>query len=129
MNFRLSGPEAISDGQSAAPCGGNSRPTERRKQRLCIAVRNRKNRDLGDCWGISDSKPLRTLGRTYARRERIAWIYRHVCDRPALNALCWTHGSGRKDITAGVTIVSRIRVDQASDRAMLGSDLWLDPPP
>src|SRR5207302_9883834 len=72
---------------------------------------------------------LRLLRRPDARSERIPWIRRHVGNATPLNAVTRPHRSFGEDVAIGITVVSRIGVDQAANGAMLRGDLRLDPAP
>ena len=64
-----------------------------------------------------------------ARAERIAGMNRHVHDAAALHALLRPERSLRIHVARVVAVVSRVRVDEAGDRAVLVGDLGLDAAP
>ncbi len=64
-----------------------------------------------------------------ARRQRIARIHRQIHHASALHAVTRPHRSVRKHRSHRVTVVSRIRIDQTADRAVLGGEFRLDAAP
>src|SRR5205085_10651320 len=76
-----------------------------------------------------DVEPLRIGGCADAGRQGVAGKERHVCDRTALRAPFGPKRALRIDIALIITIVTRIGIDDAADRAVLGRDLRLDVAP
>ena len=64
-----------------------------------------------------------------ARAQRIAGMNRHVHHAAALHALLRPERSLRIHVARVVAVVSRVRVDEAADRAVLVGDLGLDAAP
>src|SRR5258705_2779986 len=129
MNFGRPGAEAISDRKASAPRSWSDRASKCSEQRLRIAIGNRKHRYLGDGCGLRDCEALRILRSSDSWRERVSRIDGHIRNRAALNPLRGAHGSIGENAPTGVSIVSRIGIDQAPDRAVLGRYLWVDTAP
>jgi hypothetical protein len=115
--------------QAAAPVGGHHAPLERRQELLGVPVRERQYRNLQDRRGGLAGQAPGTLGRPHAGGQRIARIERHVGDRAALKCLRRARRAPRIGVGHRVTVVARIRVDDAADRATLVRQLRLEPPP
>ena len=65
-----------------------------------------------------------------SRCKRVSWIRSgEIQDAASLNAVRGTHGALGEDVLDGVTVVTRIGINQAADRAVLSGDLGLDAAP
>src|SRR4029077_18884464 len=64
-----------------------------------------------------------------ARRERVAWIVRHVRDAAALNSIGRAEGAGGECLSLIKPIFMRIGEYEAADSAVFGSNLGLDAAP
>ena len=62
-------------------------------------------------------------------RQRIAGIKRHVRDAAALHAVLGPPGACGERLALKETVLMRIGIDQAADRAMLGGHFRLDAAP
>src|SRR4030095_12830306 len=99
------------------------------EDRRRVAIRNRQHRDLQDRLRILDAILLPAGLAPPPRRERIAGVDRHVHDAAALRAKLGAIWAAGIDIARVVTVIAGIRVDQATDRAVLVGDLRLDSAP
>ena len=129
VHARRSGAEVIGDRKRAAPIGRSDRTSEVAQQRKRVAVRNRQHRDLRDHVDIFSVEALRIRGRAHAGRERIAGMDRHIHHRSALRAVFVAVGAFRIDVSLVVAVVTRIGVDDAANRAVLGGDFRFDSAP
>ncbi len=126
--FRRPRPHVITQRQRSAPFFGSIRPRDRRQQRLRIRIRNRQNRDLLDHRRIFNRQTLRIFRGAHSGSQWISRIIR-VLYAPALYAVLGTERSFRKYVSLGVSIIFRIGIDQAANRAMLRRNFRFDPTP
>ena len=129
MDARRTSAKAIGDRQGPAPSWWSNRTAHGGEQGLRVTIRNGQHGNLGDRGSIFDRQALRVGGGADTRRKRIAGIKGHVCDAAALHALSGTVSALRKNGALGVSVVMRIGIDQAADRAVLGGNLGLDAAP
>ena len=129
MNFGGTRADAIRDRQSAAPCFGNDRAGDRRKQRQRIAIGNRYHGNRCGRRSVFDRQTLRIRGRADARRERIAHELGRILHAAALHAFTRTQTTLRIRFPGRVAVVTRIGINDAADRAMFGGDFRLDSAP
>lgn len=123
------GPEVVGDGQGAPPGCGRHRAAERLQQWQGVGVRDGQDGDLRERLGLRELGPLGLFRGRHARRQRVTGINRHVGDRPALGRVLAAPATLRIHVTLSVPIVAGLRVDQATDRPVLGGDLGLDATP
>ena len=129
MHLRRPGPEVIRDRKRPAPRVRRHRSAQRLQQRKRIGVRDRHHRNLHQRRRLFARQALGVLGGADVGGERVAGEDGHVEDGAALGAEFGTPGALRIHVTLRVAVVSRIRVDQASDGAAFGGDLRLDAAP
>ena len=121
--------DPVGDRQRAAPAVGRHRTLDRGQQRLRVRVRDRQDGNLRERRRVLHGQPCRAGRRADVRGQRIARIERHVHHAAALRAVLRPHRAVRKRRLAEVTVVSRIRIDEAADGAVLARDLGLDAAP
>ena len=130
MDLRRAGTDVIRNRQRAAPFDRRHRTAKRGQQRLRVAVRDRQHRDLGQALRILPIETLRVGGGPDAWRERIARPRRGEVEHAApLHTGRRSHRPLREHVVHEVAVVSRIRIDDAADRAVLGRHLRLDTAP
>ena len=121
-------PDAVGDGQRAAPlrrCDGSLDGVEKRAG---IAVADRQGRDRWHCRRFVPREPPGAFDRGPPRCEQVARVQREIQDRAALHAARTLPRSLGIDLALIVAVVGGVGVDQASDRPVLGRQLRLDTP-
>src|SRR6476619_2807689 len=129
MDTRGAWSEAVRDRQTAAPGFGNDVARERGQKWLGVAVRDWKDRNLGDGRCLGDRVSFRVFGGADARSEWIAAIGGHIGDAAALNAVAWTHRPFGEDVAVSIPMFARIGINQAPDCAVPRRDFRFDAPP
>src|SRR5690348_15483496 len=129
MYLRRSEADVIRQGQSAAPIPRSHGPAERLQQWLRVCVRDREDRNLCDGLRIFTTQTLRIRSCADSRSERITGIAHEVHHATALHAIGRTHRTFRKHRLFEISVVVRIRIDEASDGAVLICDFGLYPAP
>src|SRR4051794_38553304 len=110
----------IGDRQSASPSLRHDRSIEITQQRESVIIGDRQHRDLGQRQSILTIDPLCVLNGSYTFGQRIAGKERHVHDRTPLYAVLIAVGSLWINIALEIAVIPRVRIDQASNGAMLG---------
>ena len=130
VNFRGPRTNVVGNGESAAPLLWSHGAFERCEERLRVTVGNRHHGNLGERGIVLDGDSLGVVRSSNARCEWVSWIRsREIHYAASLNAVRGTHGTLGEDILDGVTVVMRIGIDQAADRAVLGGDFRFDAAP
>ncbi len=128
MNLRWPRPNMVGDRKVAAPLCGDRLATDSREQRFGVSVGDWHHWNLSNDGIVFERQTLRVLCRADAGGERITTV-ESVVDPPALHSLLGPICAFGKYIAGGVTVVTRIGIDDASHGAMLGGDLRLDAAP
>ena len=128
-NFSGTGPKSVSDGKASAPCRGHHRACDCSKKRLGVGVGNRKDGNFRQRGSILDGEALGVGGCADSRSQRIAHEFGAVLHAAALHSLFRTPGTLGVGDARGIAIVTRVRINNATDSAMLGSDHRLDAAP
>ena len=102
---------------------------KRRQQRLRIAIRDGQHGNLRQRGRILQRESFCIGCRADPGSEWIAGIQRRIQYAAALHSLCGRIGPFGKDVVHGIAIVGGIGVNDAADRAVLGSQLRLDAAP
>src|SRR6266436_427419 len=129
MNFRRARAYVVGHAEATAPLCRSHAAVQRREQRLRVGIRNRQNRNLGDRGGFFDLQALGVFRGANARRERVAWIVRHVRNAAPLNSIGRAEGAGGKCLSLIKSVFVRIGEYEAADSAVFGSNLGLDAAP
>src|SRR6266849_3565862 len=129
MNLRDTGADVIGDGEAAAPTFRSNLAGQRRKQRLCVTIRNWQNWNFRDCRGVFDLQALGVFRSPHAWREWITRIKRHIGDAAALHSIRRAIGAGGKSLSADKSILMGIGVNQAADSTVFGGNFGLDAAP
>ena len=120
MNFRRPRSDVIRNWQISSPLVRRHGPFERGQQRLGVAVGNRQHRNSGEALRIFQRQSLSPRRGADAGSERIARTRRSkVHHASALHAIGIAHRPLRKHVVARVTIILRLRIDQATDGSVL----------
>ena len=129
VNFRRARTNMVSDGQRAAPGHWRHRPAERREQRLGVRMGNRQHRDLEHALRLVQGEASRVVRRTDAGRQRIAGLHRQVDDRTTLHAVGRAESTLRIGVPGREAVVTRIGVNDATERPVRLRQLRLDSTP
>ena len=115
-------------GKAAAPAFRSDLALQRREERQGVGVRNRQHWNFRDRLGVFNGETFRARNRADARSERIAGIV-GVHDAAALDAVFRPPAAGWIIVAVEKAVLSRVGVDDAADRAVLGCNLGLDAAP
>ena len=129
MNFCRSRPDVIGDRQRAPPFFRRKGTFQRREQGLGVAVGQRQHRDFGERLDLVQVKPFRARPSAHSRSEWITRISRHIHHAATLHAVLVAQAAFGEDVALEVTIVTRVGIDQATDRAVLSGHFGLDAAP
>jgi hypothetical protein len=119
---------AAPEGERSPPLRRRHRAVERLEQWRRVAVGDREHGDLRDHLDVLQREAFGILGGADARRQRVADV-QGVHDAAALDACLGPGRSLGKRLAVEVPVVARVGVDEATDRAVLAGDLWLDAAP
>src|SRR5437588_3755142 len=117
--------DVVRQRQSAAPLRWSHRTSESLQQRLSIAVGDWEYRNLRDGLGIFPAQTFGLWRGANSGSERIAGIPHEVHHAATLHTIFRTHWSIGEYRLFEITIVARVGIDEASNRAMLICDLRL----
>ena len=121
--------DVVGERQGAPPARRGHGALERGEKRLRIPVGDRDHRNLEEGLCIADRKALRILRGSHARGQRVARILRDVGHRAALDPVLGAIAALRVDVSRPVSVLVRVGVDDAPDRAVLLRQLGLEPAP
>ncbi len=129
MNACAAGSDLVSDWQRAPPVARCNVTGDCREQRPGVGVPDGKYGDFGEYLHILERQTLCILGRPDSRRQRISLVESHLHHAAALHTVRRTSRSDGEGVVLSVSIVRRIRIDDAANGAMLTGDLRLDSAP
>ena len=128
VNLRGTGPNAIGERERPAPGVRRDLPANRRKQGLCVGVGDRQHGNRSDSLGFFQREALGIFRCSDSGRQGIAGILR-VHHTAALHTFLGAIRPLREVLALGIAVILGIGIDDAADRAVLGSDLRLDAAP
>ena len=99
------------------------------EQRQRVGVRDRQHRNLHQRGGFAAIEPATSGLGAPSRRERIAGFHGQVDHAAALHPVLRSPRALSVRVALKKSVVARIRIDDAGDGSVLGSDLRLDPAP
>ncbi len=121
--------DEIGDRQSSAPTFRRHLTRDSGQQRLRVRIGDGQRRDFREGRHLAEFQAFGILGRSYPWRQRVAGINRHIHYAATLHAVAGPKWARGVNASLKVSILFRIRIDDAANCAMLGRHLGLDAAP
>src|SRR5262245_37765365 len=120
--------QVIRDGKGAAPGRWCYRTVQGAEERQSVRVGDRQNWNFRWCRSrIFHVEAFRARSGANTGSQRVTGVKRQVGNRPSLRTCFVSPCALRVYVACKIAVVARIRIDDATNSAMLCSDLGLDP--